>query len=79
MSKDMEWFQTQLALAHWHLDGAISTAADAARHHRDSAQEIYTRVLNSLSRANLAPEERMEIQRRMGALSSRLKPSNDHH
>jgi hypothetical protein len=75
----MEWLQTQLALAHWHLDAATSAAADAVRVHRQKAQEIYTRMVNSLARANLNPDERPEIERRIEGLASRLEPESGLH
>ena len=79
MGTDMEWFQIQLALAHWHLDAAVSGAADTMRYHREKAQEVYTRVLSAATSSVLNADQRDEIERRIVALRSRLEPAADSH
>ncbi len=79
MSADMAWFQVQLALANWHLDAAISAPTEAARHHREKAHESCERVVAALTSATLSASQREEVERRIGAVRSRLEPAPDAH
>ena len=79
MSADMEWFQLELALANWHLDAALSAAAEAVQYHRDKAQQSYSRAVAALTSATLSEDQRAEVERRIHAVRSRLEPAPDTH
>ena len=72
-----EMLQNQVTLAQWHLDAALSAQPDIARVHLHRAQEAYTQALTASARADLNPDERSDVHRRLEALRSRMESARD--
>jgi len=69
----LESIRTQLTVARWHLDAAISSDAESAREHQQRASEAFEEAVRVLARAELDSAQRLGVERELFALRSRLK------
>lgn len=67
------WIRSQLRVAEWHLDLAVSSASEQiVGAHLQRAQEAYALAMTALEHEGLNTEEQSELKQRMQELSVRL-------
>lgn len=70
---DIIWVQTQLTVARWHLDAALSTTAEAAQHNLQRCCHVCESTMNAISHGEVPAEQREEFERELAAIRSRLE------
>lgn len=70
---DIAWLQTQLTVARWHLDAALSGPIEVTRRNIDRARQAYSGALEALSDLKLPSERRDEIARQLASIRERLQ------
>ena len=69
----LQSIRTQLTVARWHLDAAISSDAESAREHQQRAREAFEEAVRVLARTELDTAQRQGVEQELFALRSRLK------
>ena len=70
---DITWVQTQLTVARWHLDAALSTTAEAAQRNLQRSCRICESTTNALSHLDVPAKQREEFERELAAIRSRVE------
>lgn len=70
---DIIWVQTQLTVARWHLDAALSSTAEAALHNLQRSCHVCESTMNALSHLDVPSERREEFEQELAAIRSRLQ------
>lgn len=70
---DVTWIQTQLTVARWHLDAALSASTEAAHHNAQRSCHVCESAMNALSHLSVPAEQREEFERELAAIRSRLE------
>lgn len=70
---DITWVETQLTVARWHLDAALSTTAEAARCNLQRSCHVCDSLMDALSRLDVAAEKREGFERELAKIRSRLE------
>lgn len=73
MRNGIEWFRSQVTLAQWSLDAAVSAPVELGRAHRQRALQIYRALLQALPDSSLTREQRPEIDRALEEIRVRLQ------
>jgi hypothetical protein len=73
MDRDITWIQTQLTMARWYLDAAVTATAESVREHVQRARQSYEGVLQSFSQLDLDGEQREQLEREVSALKARVE------
>jgi hypothetical protein len=73
MDDDIAWLQTQLTVARWHLDAALSAPIEIARRNIDRARQAYDGAHDALRELNLTVERRDIIARELASIRERLQ------
>ncbi len=70
---DIAWLQTQLTVAQWHLDAAVTAPIEAARRNIDKARQAYDSAREAFQELNLSAERRETLARELASLCERLR------
>ncbi len=73
MHSGFDWFRSQLAVAQWNLDAAVSAPATLARLHLQRADQTYRELVRELPDSRMTEEHRAEIQRGLEEIGARLQ------
>lgn len=70
---DVTWIQTQVTLARWHLDAALSACTEGAQHNLQRSWQVCESTMNVLSHLDVPAEQREEFERELATIRSRLE------
>jgi hypothetical protein len=72
MDRDITWIQTQLTMARWYLDAAVSAGAESVRQHVERARQTYEGIRRALTHLDMNIEDRKQIEKALLALGERI-------
>jgi len=72
MERDITWIQTQLTMARWYLDAAVSAGAESVHQHVDRARQTYEGIRRALTHLDINTEDREPIEKALSALHERI-------
>jgi hypothetical protein len=75
--RDRGFLHAQLTIAHWYIDRAEVSAADARHRYLAYAREAYDIIMHLLRALNLEIEQRELVRIEIEALRSRIEGSSE--
>ncbi|MGH8218283.1 MAG: hypothetical protein ACREUT_06925 [Steroidobacteraceae bacterium] len=70
---DIRWLQTQLTVARWHLDAAVTAPIEIARRNIDRARQSYQAAREALRELGLTGERYQGLADELEAIRERLQ------
>lgn len=70
---DVAWLQTQLTVAKWHLDAALTAPIELARRNIDRARQAYESAREALREIGLTGERYQSLSHELTHIRERLQ------
>ncbi len=73
IERDIAWLRSQLTVARWHLDAALSAPVEMARRNIDRARQAYEGARQALRDLNLTGEPHEALRGELARVRERLQ------
>jgi hypothetical protein len=71
--RDITWVQTQLTVARWHLDAALSATTEASQRNLERSCHVCESIVNVLSHLQVPAGQRQEFEGQLAAIRYRIE------